>query len=90
MDYLDSFCRAHTLAYSFIALQEMNLAYKNPIEFWNCACLIADSGGNGEIEPSEDGDEVDEIYDEVEYSEESDQWMTFMMMKKMKMRKKQK
>ena len=55
----------------------MNLAYKNPIEFWNCACLIADSGGNGEIEPSEDGDEVDEVYDEVEYSEESDQMDDF-------------
>ena len=67
-----SFCRAHTLAYSFIALQEMNLAYHNPIEFWNCACLIADSGGNGEIEPNEDGDEVEYDYEEVEYSEESE------------------
>ena len=67
-----SFCRAHTLAYSFIALQEMNLAYENPIEFWNCACLIADSGGNGEIEQDEDGDEVEYEYEEVEYSEESD------------------
>ena len=55
----------------------MNLAYKNPIEFWNCACLIADSGGNGEIEPNEDGDEVDEVYDEVEYSEESTQMDDF-------------
>ena len=50
----------------------MNLAYHNPIEFWNCACLIADSGGNGEIEPSEDGDEVDYDYEEIEYSEESE------------------
>ena len=50
----------------------MNLAYHNPIEFWNCACLIADSGGNGEIEPSEDGDEVDYDYEEMEYSEESE------------------
>ena len=24
----------------------MNLAYKYPIIFWNCACLISDSGGN--------------------------------------------
>lgn len=36
---------SHTLAYSLIALQEMNLAYKFPIIYWNCACLINDSGG---------------------------------------------
>lgn len=28
-----------------MALQEMNLCYKYPIIFWNCACLMADSGG---------------------------------------------
>ena len=28
-----------------LLLQEMNLAYKYPTMFWNCACLIADSGG---------------------------------------------
>lgn len=39
-----SFCRAHTLAYSLVALQEMNLAYKYPIIFWNTACLIVNSG----------------------------------------------
>lgn len=36
---------SHTLAYSLIALQEMNLAYRFPIIYWNCACLISDSGG---------------------------------------------
>lgn len=41
-----SFCRAHTLAYSFLALQEMNLAYRFPIIFWNTACLICNSGGS--------------------------------------------
>lgn len=39
-----SFNRSHCLAYSLIALQEMNLAYKFPIIFWNCACLISNSG----------------------------------------------
>ena len=39
------FNKSHTLAYSLIALQEMNLAFKYPIIFWNCACLISDSGG---------------------------------------------
>lgn len=40
------FNKSHTLAYSLIALQEMNLAFKFPIIFWNCACLITDAGGN--------------------------------------------
>lgn len=39
-----SFCMAHTLAYSIVALQEMNLAYKYPIIFWDTANLIVDSG----------------------------------------------
>jgi len=56
------FNKSHTLAYSLIALQEMNLAYKYPIIFWNCACLINDSGGN-DIE-----DEDEEVfYEEIEY-----------------------
>ena len=50
-----SFNLSHTLAYSLVALQEMNLAYKFPIVFWNCACLITDSGG-----AEEDEDEVTE------------------------------
>ena len=40
------FNQSHTLAYSLIALQEMNLAYKFPIIYWNCACLITDAGGD--------------------------------------------
>lgn len=39
------FNSAHTTAYSLVALQEMNLAFRFPIIFWNCACLIVDSGG---------------------------------------------
>ena len=39
-----SFNRSHCLAYSLVALQEMNLAFKFPIIYWNCACLISDSG----------------------------------------------
>lgn len=35
---------SHTIGYSIIALQEMNLAYKYPIIFWNTANLIVDSG----------------------------------------------
>lgn len=48
------FNQSHTLAYSLIALQEMNLAYKFPIIYWNTACLITDTGGNEDIEGSND------------------------------------
>ena len=58
---------SHTLAYSLIALQEMNLAYKYPIMFWNCACLISDAGGA----ESEEGEvEADEYVEEVCYSDD--------------------
>lgn len=60
------FNASHTLAYSLIALQEMNLAYKYPIIFWNCACLISDSGG-AESDNEEQNNE-ENIYEEVEYS----------------------
>ena len=78
-----SFNLSHTLAYSIVALQEMNLAYKFPIIFWNCACLITDSGG-GEQQEEEDGgiymeaeEEVVDIYepedfDEYEYEDAPD------------------
>ena len=39
-----SFNRSHCLAYSLVALQEMNLCFRYPILFWNTACLITDSG----------------------------------------------
>ena len=48
-----SFNASHTLAYSLIALQEMNLCLDFPIIFWNCACLITDSGGTEDEEDEE-------------------------------------
>ena len=60
-----SFNKSHTLAYSLIALQEMNLAYKFPIIFWNTACLITDAGGN----ESEDI-EQEEWQEEINYGDE--------------------
>ena len=64
-----SFCRAHTLAYSFVALQEMNLAYRFPVSFWNCACLISDSGGS-----ESDDEEIEQeiFFEEVEYDSMED------------------
>ena len=59
--------QSHTLAYSLIALQEMNLAYKYPIIFWNCACLITDAGGDEkELEEEEENIQVEETYVEME------------------------
>ncbi len=39
---------AHTLSYSLVGLQQMNLATRFPILFWNTANLIIDSGSTGE------------------------------------------
>lgn len=49
-----SFNLAHTLSYSVIALQEMNLAYYYPILFWNTANLIIDSGYVAEDDEDDD------------------------------------
>ena len=67
------FNQSHTLAYSLIGLQEMNLAFKFPIMFWNCACLISDAGGNEEEETEEEEiKETSEIYynEMVEFGED--------------------
>jgi DNA polymerase-3 subunit alpha len=40
-----SFSIIHTIGYSIIAIQELNLAYRFPVLFWNTACLIVDSAG---------------------------------------------
>lgn len=65
------FNKSHTLAYSLIALQEMNLAYKYPIIFWNCACLINDAGGN-ELEEEEEDINIDPT--EETYSNEMEEF----------------
>ena len=56
------FNQSHTLAYSLIALQEMNLAFHYPIVFWNCACLISDAGGD---EKEEEEDEAAAVVEET-------------------------
>ena len=66
-----SFNLSHTLAYSIIGLQNMNLACSFPIIFWNTANLIVDSSGvdNGE----EDDEEVFEAEEGVETEEEDEE-----------------
>lgn len=56
--------KSHTLAYSLIALQEMNLAFKYPTIFWNCACLISDSGG-AEINENDEEENGTDLWDET-------------------------
>lgn len=43
-----SFSDIHAVAYSYIALQEMNLSYFYPSIFWKCACLSVDAGAVSE------------------------------------------
>jgi DNA polymerase-3 subunit alpha len=59
---------SHTLAYSLIALQEMNLAYRFPTMFWNCACLISDAGGaeSDESETEEETETQEIFYEDYE------------------------
>lgn len=62
------FNASHTLAYSLIALQEMNLAFRFPIIFWNCACLISDSGG-ADLEEDEKEENAINCVEETYYNE---------------------
>ena len=64
------FNQAHTAGYSLVALQEMNLAHKYPIIFWNTANLIVDSAGKVETEEGDDECIVVELEDAPEDSEE--------------------
>ena len=43
-----SFSDIHAVAYSYIALQEMNLSYFYPSIVWKCACLSVDAGAVNE------------------------------------------
>ena len=57
---------SHTLAYSLIGLQELNLAYRYPTILWDCACLISDSGGaekESEDDETNEQDCVEEFFD---------------------------
>ena len=67
------FNASHTYAYSIIALQEMNLAYRYPIIFWNTANLIVDSGGIQTVDYANAEDEMIDVDDELEDTEESEE-----------------
>ena len=64
-----SFSYPHTISYSIIAIQALNLAYYYPIIYWNTACLIVDSDGLQE----EDDDEVATIVpDDIDDDDDDD------------------
>ena len=66
MHTFDSFSIIHTIAYSTVAIQELNLAYHYPAIFWNTACLIVDSAG------LQDEDEEDSLESSIQASENSE------------------
>ena len=61
------FNASHTLAYSLVGLQEMNLAFRYPTIFWDCACLITDSGGAEDEDVEEE--EIVDIYEPEDFTE---------------------
>lgn len=62
-----AFAEPHALAYSFIAIQILVLTTYYPIIYWNCACLITNSGGDEYQEDVEE--EIVDIYEEEDYDE---------------------
>lgn len=58
------FNMSHTAGYSLVALQEMNLASKYPIIFWNTANLIVDSAGVPETDEEDPDTLIVELEDE--------------------------
>lgn len=66
------FNQSHTLAYSLVALQEMNLAFHYPIVFWNCACLICESGGDEPEDVESSEEELDDT--PLTYSNEMEEF----------------
>ena len=65
------FNQSHTLAYSIIGLQEMELACKYPMIYWNAANLIVNSGAADGNDDDDDEDIDEETKEEVNCSEEA-------------------
>ncbi len=61
-----AFAEPHALAYSFIAIQILVLTTYYPIIYWNCACLITNSGGDSYQEDDIEDEDMDDDDDENE------------------------
>lgn len=66
-----SFSEVHALLYSFIGIQTLILATNFPSMYWDCACLIVNSGGTEEEEEEDldintdiDNEEIEDDNDE--------------------------
>ena len=59
-----SFAEPHALAYSFVGIQVLYLATSFPEIYWDCACLISDSGGMEDT--LDDDEELESALDEEE------------------------
>ena len=66
-----SFSIIHTIAYSTVAIQELNLAYFYDPIYWDTACLIVDSGGLEDNPEDEDYTLGNDIEDELEDEEDT-------------------
>lgn len=60
-----AFAEPHAIAYSYVAIQILILVTKFPEIYWNCGCLIVDSG-------SVDDEEENEMIEEDEQLEEEE------------------
>lgn len=60
-----AFAEPHALAYSFIGIQTLYLATSYPSIYWNCACLITNSGADDLFEKSLKNQVQDEYEEEV-------------------------
>ena len=67
-----SFAEPHALAYSFVGIQVLYLATSFPEIYWDCACLISDSGGmedtlddDEELESALDKEEIEKTKKKV-------------------------
>lgn len=68
-----SFSSIHTVGYSIIAVQEMNLFCRFPSIFWNTACLIVDSAGILNDEDSVSFEENEDIIDSIQEKENEEE-----------------
>ena len=66
-----SFALPHSLAYSFVGIQTLMLSNLYPSLYWNCGCLITNSGGNEDAD-DEELEEIKDIDNEEEEEEETD------------------
>jgi len=78
-----AFAEPHAIAYSFIAIQILALTTYYPIIYWNCACLITNSGGD-EYQDTDTEPIVDENNDDDLEEEDEDEDDEEVILKKKK------